>query len=540
MRRRLGKEQIIEWKFCRDDVVYFIRKYGWTKHAVDGAIQWNPYSYQEEFWKTMQAGKSVIVNKTRQIGCSWAAAAYSVWRMIFHPDLEILFLSETEKKAIRLLNNAKFFFNRLPNFLQPEVQTNSQTRFSVRFTARKDDEVYISESSIDSLTLTPRNAAGYSAALIVFDEAAHISGAEEVFMAAKPATAHGGQIAIISTPGGRNNFFFRIWSDSRRLKADGKDPPFIPIEAYWRDCRLTEKWYEIATAGLTKQQILQEFELQFLTAGSPFFDPTQIHKCYYPKDKNPEIINSDDRNILIQTRMSFTGIDTAQGNRTKSGSPDFTSFITLNEFGVEIDSWHSNETPIQDVAGYTLMTEGGIVDIEGKVTQWHNSYRGALIIETFGPGDVVHIRQAQRVPDDDISYVAGRRTTRASKQRMLNTLRLAIAGQQVLITDEFTYDCLLAFEDKGNGKYEATEGFFDDPVIALALAYAELHKWGGYQLELPEGSFGGQRVIGIRGKDDILPEDYSDVLPVGLIIEGPILVGNTGDRLIDEIESWRK
>lgn len=535
--RKLNEQQKEEFLKCEKDVVYFVKTYGWTKHTVKGAMRWDkPYPYQEDVWNQLSEGKSIVVNKTRQIGCSWACAAYSIWFALFHPDTEVLFLSETEKKAIRLLNNAKFFFDRLPAWLKPEVGANSQTRFSFLFHAEKGGFTRNSESSIDSLTMTKRSGASYSAALIIFDEAAHVDSAEEVFMAVKPATSHGGQIAIISTPGGRNNFFFRIWALSNKSVREGKPPDFYPIRAYWKDCGLTQEWYERATAGLTKQQIMQEFELAFLSSGSPFFDVLQLEECYYPDTENEKIINSEGMNIFRPTRMNFTGIDTSQGNRTKSGIPDYTSIVTLNEFGVEIESFHDNEIRVEEVAGYTMvLDDGSVVDVEGLAEKWLKKYRGAMSIEKFGPGDTVYIRQCQRVPDDGISYVVGRQTTSSSKQRMLNSLRIAFAGKQLIITDPFTYDCLLAFEDKGNGKYEAAEGFFDDPVIALALANAELSKHSGYVLDMPERE-SRTRMVARKITDDKSIDDIEKLLPVGHIVQGPVLEISPGNTVLDELE----
>jgi len=101
--RRLSEEQFEEFNRCREDVVYTITTYGYLR-TNDGVIPWDcPYPYQVEGWKKLQAGLNIIINKTRQIGCSWMLAAFAIWMLIFTPDIEILFLSETEKKAIRLL-----------------------------------------------------------------------------------------------------------------------------------------------------------------------------------------------------------------------------------------------------------------------------------------------------------------------------------------------------------------------------------------------------------------------------------------------------
>lgn len=536
-RRLLTKSQLLEFKKCKADVVYMIKKYGRLKHTSRGEISWRkPYPYQVQLWEELQAGRDIIVNKTRQIGVSWAVAAFAIWKMIFHPDVEILFLSETEKKAIRILNNAKFFFYHLPAFLRPSVSGDSQTRFEVKFAARRKSGFVVKKSSIDSLTTTGRSGASYSAILVLMDEAAHLSNPETTWEGVRPSAAHGGQIVVVSTPNKTNNLFFRLWSEATDPLVESS---MVPIVAYWRDCWLSEAWYERATSGLTDTQILQEFELKFLSAGSPFFDVIALAACYKPKEAGHKLLDHAGHRIDQRTAMSFTGVDTAEGKRLKSGVPDYTSIITLNEFGVEIMTWHSNKTKIEDVAGYTMtLPNGQVIDVEGIVSKRHRLYPGAMVIERWGNGDAVYIRHCFKVPDDEVSFVIGRKMTGGqrgvgSKQRLLNSLRLAVAGRQVVIRDSFTYKCFQAFEDKGQGKYGAALGFFDDPVIAFALGYSELWKHGGYQLELPDELAGGRRMVAAQSAGDADPSDVGHILPVGTVIQGPVLGMDGGD-------SWRE
>jgi len=532
MNRPLNAKQKEEFVKCAKSARYFLENYGWIKHTSRGAISWKkdpPYPYQIELWERLQAGEDIIVNKTRQIGCSWAAAGYCLWKILFHPDVEVLFLSEKEKKAIRLLGYVKFMYNHLPSFLRPDIGTNSQTRFSVIFRKVDGNTIIVKESSIDSLTTTGRSGASYSATLVVLDEAAHLPNSEETWEAIRPAASHGGQMLIISTPNGTSNFFFRIW----QAAIHGIDDHFHPIRAYWKDCGLSEEWYKTATSGLTPYQIAQEFELEFVASGSPFFDQEALADCYKPKEKHPELWLGGTR-IDRPTKMSYTGVDVAEG-----GGGDYTSIITLNEYGVEIASWHSNSTPVEQVAGYTMaMDDGKLVNVDGVVSKHHRKYPGAMVIERFGAGDMVYFRHSMRLADPD-SYVIGRRTKagargRTSKMRMLNLLRTAIAGKQVVIRDPFTYSCFVAFQDIGDGKAEAAGGYYDDPVIAFALAYSELHKNGGFVLELDTNSFSGRRAVDAVVDDGISMSEFVRMRDTGNTYEDLVPPENT--REVDLVD----
>ena len=541
MARSLTPEQLEEFKKCCDDWVYTVETYGWLRHTSRGAIRWKPYPYQVEMLRAMQRGENVITIKSRQIGCSWTAGAGAALLMIFNPDTDILILSAKEVLAIDLLKKIKFFFNRLPRFLKPKIVVNSRVQFSVEFRAKRGDDVYISESTIHSLTTTTNTGRGFSARLVIMDEAASLPNAEETWTAVLPTTTHGGQVAVVSTPSGVNNFYHRLW-----IKTElGDETGFTPIRAYYKDCGFDEEWLRKVTVGLTAQQILQEYELTFLAGGNPFFDLTQLALCYYPKSEYPEIEDAQGHDIKTKTYMNFTGVDTSTGTRKGNVSPDYTSIVTLNEYGVEIDSYHNNRAKLEETAGYTMHLEGGErVEVEGRVSQWHREYRGMCVIEKNGSGSTVLSRHV--TPDDGRSLAIGRMTTAGikgsgSKIRLLNALKLAFAGRQIIITDPFTDVCLQAMEDKGQDKAEAADGMFDDPVIALMLAYSELKRWGGFQINFPEQTSDGRRMISVTSAGDLPPDKLADVLSVGETMVGPLIesgrdVSPGTGRLTDEVD----
>jgi len=141
MKRSLTPDQLSEFQKCRADVVYMVKTFGWLRHTSKGAIPWTePYLYQEEMLRYMQRGENIITIKSRQIGCSWTAAAFAIWLIIFHPDTVVLVLSQKEKYAIDFLKKAKFFFNRLPFYLRPKVTTDSQTLFAVTFKTKVGEQ----------------------------------------------------------------------------------------------------------------------------------------------------------------------------------------------------------------------------------------------------------------------------------------------------------------------------------------------------------------------------------------------------------------
>jgi hypothetical protein len=509
--RKVTPEQAEEIRRCivghDNDIgaVYWLKNYAYLKHTTKGKIRWDkPYPYQVEVLEALNDGEDVFVNKSRRVGASWTACAFILWKCMFHPDMSALLLSRKEFYAKGLLKRIKFMYDNLPAWMRPRRKVNSQSELSFEF--RKGDDV--AESNIISLTTTDESGRGEDAAIVLMDEAASIPNADDTWAAVSPTAAFGGQRIVVSTPNGVGGFFHRIVS---QLKA-GFDIGFRYIEAHWkRNCGLTDKWFKAATVGMSQTTIMQEFELVFLSTNRPFFDIANLEKCYRPPDKFPEI-----GEMMRPTAVNFSGVDTAEGHSTVSGEPDYHSVVVLNDMGVQVLAFHSNTMARTEFAGHMEAHGDGMVHVEGIPSKVHREYPGYMSIEIFGTGDVTAANHI--VPDDNVSEMREHRQTNSSKMRLLKNLRNAINGVEIIVTDKFTYQCLQTFEDQTSGAVEkagAAAGAFDDPVIALALAYNELRRYGGVQWHVPQSTTDGRRVIGVRREEDLAPSELDQVLAVG-------------------------
>ena len=469
----LTREQAIEYIRCRDSAAYMVEHYGHLKHIDRGKIRWRPYPWQQGLLDALQDGHSVVVLKSRQVGVSWTVAAFSAWLILFRPDIEILFLSKKQLDAIKLLKKCRFFLVNLPDFLRREFNTDSMTRISV--VHRRSGTEIVSESGIDSLTTTGESGRGETARLIFLDELAHLPDGETTWTAIKPATSHGGQVIAASSPKGFENVFHRLW-----IQADsGESASFIPFRVHYTDCGLDQEWLDIASDGMTDEQIAQEFELAFIGTGSPAFNPIDLEACYIPLDQLPDELKA----IAASSRTFATGVDSAEIRVEKSKRRrDENAITSLNEYGIQIAA-EANKMPLNKWAGHTLRTDGGNIEVVGFVSEWHVQYPGTMYIEENGSGITVYNRHI--LPDDGVSEAILRRTTAKSKPRLVNQLKLALAGRQIIVTDKNTYYQLQTFEDLGNGRYEAAAGYKDDRVMALLEAWDALLRMGGMEFEFP-------------------------------------------------------
>ncbi len=452
----------------------------------------------------------------------------------FRPDIEILLLSQKEEKAIKLLAKVRFVCVNFPDFIRREFNSDSQLRLSVIH--RRTGGRISSESSVDSLTTTGSSGRGDTAAFIFMDEIAHMERPNEVYTAVKPATSHGGQLVMASSPNGPEGVFPRIWFEAE----SGDSATFYPMRVHYTDCGFDETWLEVAADGMTDEDILQEYELSFIGGGSPAFDPVHLKDCYVPMDEimtNPEL--ADIKALVVGSRKFASGVDSAEikANRGKRRR-DYNAVTALNEYGIQIVA-EANKMRLDEWAGHTIGVGDTSVEVVGYVSKWHQRFPGLMFIEENSSGLVVENRHI--LPEDGVSDVAVKRTTSKRKSRLVNQFKLAIAGGQVLITDKRTWYQLTIFQDLGGGKYSAPAGSHDDLVIAILESWDALIFMGGFEFVMPTlqkvGAFEVASEYGLAptappipspGLDsafDLEPlpslsaEDWNDFIPTGENIE---------------------
>jgi len=235
---------------------------------------------------------------------------------------------------------------------------------------------------------------------------------------------------------------------------------FSALKVHWKNCGFDEAWYSKATEGMTKKQILQEYECDFVGSGNPVFDLASVKNCYKPKF------------VKEKTRLSFTGIDTAEG-RGKLG--DCHSAVVLNEQGVQIYA-ENNQDTLSAWAGSIQSRNGIDIVLPGRVSRIHKDFPGPMIIEANGTGMTVY--KMHKLPELPNCRLIPRKMTSKSKPAIMTQLAVALESGEVTITDPETFNQLLAYSYDNSGGMNAPSGRHDDLVVALAWAYESLTSYG--------------------------------------------------------------
>ena len=107
-----------EYIKCAKNPAYFMRKYCYIQHPTRGRILFNLYPFQEKVLNLYKENQYSITLKSRQLGISTLASAYSLWLMLFHKDKNVLALATTQATARNLVTKVIFMYDQLPKWLK--------------------------------------------------------------------------------------------------------------------------------------------------------------------------------------------------------------------------------------------------------------------------------------------------------------------------------------------------------------------------------------------------------------------------------------
>lgn len=491
---------------CVKDPIYLLDLFCWMD-ADDGIIPFavgkspeEDFFYQYEIIEHLLKGENVAILKARRVGLSWIAAFYTAWLINFHRGINVLFVSENEKKAISLLNKVKFILKNLAfkdaselteatpaDFLKSKWVVDNQTELGI---GHVDDTGEVTSiSSVKSLTTTKRSGAGEKAKFVFLDEVQFIENQDEVFAAALTTTKRAGHWLMGSNAGDVGTRFHHLCMQGRT----GENRSYWYREVSFEEAGITEEVVEKDREILTDDLMGQEWYLQFRQSGNAVFDITHLAACFKPPDMFPEIKQKlDDYRELVMTSNGrfkyYSGVDSAMGKaHRKSREKDYNCFSALTQDAIQAFAYFDKK-PLSTWAGANENgTNGEIISNPGKVSELHAKWPGLCTIEENGPGLVVISRH--HTPVDGFSQTRSIDIKHHIKSRIIKNLIIAVESHTIVITDEKTYQQLSLFQFGDlPDTYECPKGSNDDGVLALAEAYDGLMLEGGYEIVFGSGS----------------------------------------------------
>jgi len=253
-----NKHELLEFKRCKEDPIYFIENYIYIINLNDGKTLFKLYDFQKEMITSYKENNRVVVVSGRQQGKSITSASFLLWFAIFRKDKTTALLANKASTAKEILSRVNLMLECLPFFLQPGCRNINKS--SIEFS--NGSEIFCAATSSSSIR-------GRAVDVVLLDEFAFIENAEDFYTSTYPVISSGrnSKIIMTSTPCGFN-LFHKFYNDAIQSLIPGPNfgkSAYVALKYTWRDDPTKDTaWERVTRASMSHQQFQQEFESDFL------------------------------------------------------------------------------------------------------------------------------------------------------------------------------------------------------------------------------------------------------------------------------------
>jgi hypothetical protein len=462
----------------------------------------------EQRYLLQNMDKYNIICKSRQLGMSTCAAAYSIYLAMTNPNITCLLMSYSIDSATGIFEKLKQLYNDLPHALQVPLIANN-----------KKELKFTNGSRIIVCTCGNKDAA--RSLTISFAHVSEVAFCKDTIdkqlLAIEQCLTPNGKIILESTSNGMN-FFSEIWS-----KAERRDSMYKPFFFSWIDDKImfkeeyemfceryinlhgalptvnelddTEKnlykqgatieqltWRRMKIANSSEEAFCQEFPSNatesFISTGSNVFSPKLIHeRVQYinevkatnkPTSLPISLVPWFNRGLTMwdtpkNKQKYYIGVDTGEGL-----SQDYSAFHVLSEDGIQIAEFKSNKIkPFQ------------YAEIVNDIGIYFN--KALLVVEKASAGHSVvdKLRHDYKYSNmykykeydqrGQAKKKVGFVTNQKSKSIMIQDFIELFEKNQIVINSKDLLNEMKMFQFN-DGKMAATIGFHDDLVMSFAMA----------------------------------------------------------------------
>jgi hypothetical protein len=455
-----SQENIIEFMKCKQDPVYFAKKYIKIVSLDEGLVPFNLYPFQEKLVNNFHTNRFNICKMPRQTGKSTTVVSYLLHYAVFNDNVNIGILANKAKIAMDLLGRLQTAYENLPRWMQQGIIAWNKGSLELE-----------NGSKILAASTSASAVRGMSFNILFLDEFAFVPNhvADDFFASVYPTISSGTntKVIIVSTPRGMNHFY-RMWHDAERGKNE-----YIPTDVHWSEVPgRDEYWKQQTIANTSDQQFKVEFECEFLGSVNTLINPAVLRNMVYD---NP-ITKSAGLDIYekpVKDHNYIITVDVARGLGN-----DYSAFIVFDvtQFPYKVVAKYRNNeikpmlfpNVILDVAkgynnAYLLVEVNDIGDQVASILQFDLEYENLLMASMRGrAGQVVGQGFSGKKTQ------LGVRTTSAVKKLGCSNLKTMIEDNKLLTCDYEIISELTTFAQKHNS-FEAEEGCNDDLAMCLVI-----------------------------------------------------------------------
>ena len=459
-------EQVEEIDKCRNSIIHFATNYFYIIDPDKGKTVIKLFDYQMRMLEAFENHRFNIVLSSRQSGKTTCSTILALHEACFKDDKNIVIVANKEATAKNIFKRVKLAYEQLPNWLKPGVKKWGET--SIEFT---------NGSYIGISTTTGSAGRGESVNLLLLDELSFISPAsiiEDFWRSIYPtiSRAKTSKILITSTPNGKGNLFYRLYSDALK----GNSRFHHERVDWWEVPDRDEQWKQEQIRELGSYEAFsQEYGNEFLDMGDAslneeLFDRLKAECC------DPKHILKEGKYKIWEEydpeHIYAIGGDVAEGVGLDASVLEIFDITNPLEI-VQVAEYHNN------MIGPAEFTNE-IVDI---ASHWGNPL---LLIERNNQGsgvcdNLANIHMYQNL----VSW--GAKVAHKNHQNgmisHINTKYKAVLNQRYFVNEteavKFrSLECLKEFKNfvrYPNGSWKAKSGEHDDRVMATVWMLMALY-----------------------------------------------------------------
>ena len=541
---QLADIQIKEIQKCSEDIDYF--KANYVQFKTKSGIGFPDHrKYQDDFIHALNdEHDQYIVVFPRQAGKSATTAVWLTWLFLFKADISIGICANRGSTASDFLANVKNIFTLLPIWMQQGIKTWNVRRIE----GENGTKILTDATSGDSFR-------GSSMNVIVVDECAYVRSSKwEAFsdgiLPSQSALAWKKTI-FISTPNGMNHFYDYYKNSKKRkvledlskeevekVKTQEKvlnvfknksgnynaeiDKPSNDMELLtvdWKEVPRYDRNNNLIDPEVFKQQVIDRQGLQFFL---------QAYACEFLGSSHTlisgEVLkelesSTPERQMFVNGTTEFVNIysEAEEGHKyilSCDPAKDGRDYFALHVIDI-------TKFPFKQVVcgklqiDYLLMPEF-IYDLANMYNTAftiieNNEGAGQSIADTlkrdFEYENLYFDRDGK---GDKFKKYPGFRTTPKSRNQLLETLKLLIENNKLEINDEDTIFELQRFVLLRK-KFQAEDGFHDDLVMSLAIAFCLFNDINNFEdiKKVSESIYSDDSSV-----------DFTDIMTIGCFDDG--------------------
>jgi hypothetical protein len=440
------KEELVEYKKCLEDPVYFAKEYCKIIHLDHGLVDFDLYPYQETMFDNFESNRFNIVLACRQSGKSIAVVAYLLWYAIFKGEQVIGILANKETIAREMLGRITLMLENLPFFLQPGCTVLNKKSIS-----------FSNNSRLRASATSSSSIRGMSLNLVYLDEFAFVDNASEFYTSTYPVISGGktSKVIITSTANGIGNMYHKLYEGAIQ-----KTNEFVPYRVDWWDVPGRDAaWKETTIQNTSSLQFDQEFGNSFHGTGNTLIT-AEILLALRATEPAEE---QNDVKIYVQPEEDHNYIMTV--DVSKGRGQDYSTFtiidVTLNPF-VQVCIFRNNQ-----------MSPLLFPDLIYKYASYYNM--AYVVVESNDAGQVVcnglyYDLEYENVFVESMikANAIGVTMSRKVKRIGCSNIKDIMEQKKLVIHDEETIREMSTFIARGSS-FEADHNSHDDLMMNLVM-----------------------------------------------------------------------